>query len=119
MASITIRGEGDLFNLGFCFLKQPVAMGAQSLAAFIDLDGFFQRYIAMLKAAVCTDYDAEIPLSERPRPPQMWSGAHFEGKPVGFVREYHGYSLGDYEAEQLLPDEAEIQDGTRVYLVTG
>ena len=73
----------------------------------------------MLKAAVCTDYDAEAPLSERPRPPQMWSGAHFEGKPVGFVREYHGYSLGDYEAAQLLPDEAEIQDGTRVYLVTG
>ena len=75
--------------------------------------------VAMLKAAVCTDYDAEAPLSERPRPPQMWSGAHFEGKPVGFVREYLGYSLGDYEAAQLLPDEAEIQDGTRVYLVTG
>ena len=80
-----------------------------------------QWTVGMLRASVCTSYDPEVSLSDRPRPPPMWSGASMVGKVIGFVRECRSYDLGAWAhtEDELLADDTVVADGAKVYLVTG
>ena len=76
-----------------------------------------QWTVGMLRAAVLTEYDLNVSIRDRPRPPAGWKPALVNGKAFGFVTSYTSYNLGDYD--ETLPDDAELADGARVYLVTG
>ena len=76
-----------------------------------------QWTVGMLRAAVRTQYDPEVSIHDRPRPDPCWQPAFVNGKAFGFVTAYKSYNLGDYD--ETLPDDTELADGARVYLVTG
>ena len=76
-----------------------------------------QWTVGMLRAAVQTEYDPEVSIHDRPRPPSIWTSKFVNGKVFGFTAEYRSPNIEDYDA--LLADDTELAIGTKVYLVTG
>ena len=70
-----------------------------------------------LRNAVESERDINVPLSERPRPASTWQSAFVANKDFGFVLHYHGYDMSGYQQQELLSDDTELEDGSRVYLV--
>ena len=64
--------------------------------------------VGTLQAAVKTDYDRDISITERPRPSVGWSSAMVANKEFGLVRAHGG--------DELLADDTPLADGTKIYL---
>lgn len=71
----------------------------------------------MLRTAAQTTYDLDVSINERPRPAPDWSTNFIDGKEFGFVMQYKSYDMNDYDDSELLSDECELTDDTKVYLV--
>ena len=118
MAESSFDEAQPLFHHQNSNMSDPISIHVSYGRGLHTFTAAEQWTVGMLRASVCTTRDLEVPLSERPRPPPMWSGASMVGKVIGFVREYRSYDLGAYTEDELLADDTVIAEGPQLYLVT-
>ena len=79
-----------------------------------------QWTVQMLIEAVKTEHNtAEVPNDNVPRPPSDWMyQSMLQSLDYGFVREFRGYDMSEYREDELLANNAVLEAGCKVYLVS-